>query len=121
MKLRPVLIAATLGALLLPALVSAASSVPQKTKRYALVALNVLPPGEAADTGPNSTDQLALYDGLTPLRNAVSPSNLRRYFKPETFGLEGKARRVEDTGRKGLRSRGTGGASPTYGARSGPT
>ncbi len=102
MSLRPILIAAALIALLVPALVSASSSA-KKPKDYAAVALNVLPPGEAGDSGPNSTDQLALYDGLTPLWNAVSPSNLRKYFKPETFGLEGKAQRVEDTGRKGLK------------------
>jgi acyl-homoserine lactone acylase PvdQ len=102
-KLRPLLIAAALIALLLPALVSASSSAPKKPKDYAAVALNVLPPGEAADSGPNSTDQLALYDGLTPHWNAVSLSNVRRFFKPETFGVQGKAQRVEDVGRKGLK------------------
>ena len=102
MKLRPLLIATVLTALLLPALVSAASSS-TKLKQYASVALNVLAPGEASDSGPNSTDQLQLYDGLTPLWNAVSTSNLRKYFKPETLGIQGKPVRVEDTGRKGLR------------------
>jgi len=102
-KLRPLLIAVALSALLLPALVSASSSAPNKPKDYAAVALNVLPPGEAADSGPNSTDQLALYDGLTPHWNAVSLSNVRRFFKPETFGVQGKAQRVEDVGRKGLK------------------
>jgi len=101
-KLRPLLIATVLTALLLPALVSAASSS-TKLKQYASVALNVLAPGEASDSGPNSTDQLQLYDGLTPLWNAVSTSNLRKYFKPETLGIQGKPVRVEDTGRKGLR------------------
>ena len=102
MKLRPLLIATVLTALLLPALVSAASSS-TKLKQYASVALNVLAPGEASDSGPNSTDQLQLYDGLTPLWNAVSTSNLRKYFKPETLGIQGKPVRVEGTGRKGLR------------------
>ena len=104
MKLRPLLIAVALCALLVPALVSASSSAMKKPKPkdYAAIALNVLPPGEAADSGPNSTDQLALYDALTPRWNAVGPLNLRRFFKPETFGLQGKAQRVESTGRKGL-------------------
>lgn len=102
MKLRPFLIAAALVTLAVPALVSASSSA-KAPKDYASIALNVLPPGEAADSSPNSTDQLALYDGLTPLWNAVSPSNVRHFFKRETFGLEGKAQRVEDTGRKGLK------------------
>jgi acyl-homoserine lactone acylase PvdQ len=101
-KLRPLLIAAGLFVLAVPALVAASSSA-KKPKDYASVALNVLPPGEAADSSPNSTDQLTLYDGLTPLWNAVSPSNVRHFFKRETFGLEGKALRVEDTGRKGLK------------------
>ena len=102
MKLRPLLISVTLIALLVPALVSASSSA-KKPPDFASTALNVLPPGEGADSGPNSTDQLALYDGLTPLWNAVSPTNVHRFFKPETFGLQGKAQRVEDTGRKGLK------------------
>jgi acyl-homoserine lactone acylase PvdQ len=99
-KLR-LLLAATAVALLVPALVSAASSA--KPKDYASLALNVLPPGQSGDSGPNSTDQLALYDGLTPLWNAVSSSNLHKYFKPETFGLTGKAQRTEDVGRPGLK------------------
>ena len=103
MKLRPLLIAAALVTLLVPTLVSASSSAKKKPKDYAAIALNILPPGEAGDSGPNSTDQMALYDGLTPLWNAVSPSNVHKYFKPETFGLQGKAQRVEDTGRKGLK------------------
>jgi acyl-homoserine lactone acylase PvdQ len=101
-KLRPLLIAAALVALAVPTLVAASSSA-KTPKDYASIALNVLPPGEAADSSPNSTDQLALYDALTPLWNAVSPSNVHRFFKPETFGLQGKAQRVEDTGRKGLK------------------
>ena len=102
MKLRPLLIAAALVALAVPTLVAASSSA-KAPKDYASIALDVLPPGEAADSSANSTDQLALYDALTPLWNAVSPSNVHRFFKPETFGLQGKAQRVEDTGRKGLK------------------
>lgn len=102
MKFRPLLIAAVLTAFLLPALVSASSTAP-KPKPYASIALNVLAPGEASDSSPNSTDQLQIYDGLTPLWNAVSTPNLRKYFKPETFGIQGKTVRVENTGRKGLR------------------
>jgi acyl-homoserine lactone acylase PvdQ len=101
-KLRPFLIAALLAVLAVPALVSASSGA-KKPSDYASTALNVLPPGEAADSSPNSTDQLALYDGLTPLWNAVSPTNVHTFFKPETFGLQGKAQRVEDTGRKGVK------------------
>ena len=90
MKLRPLLIAPALVALAVPTLVAASSSA-KAPKDYASIALNVLPPGEAADSSANSTDQLALYDALTPLWNAVSPSNVHRLFKPETFGLQGEA------------------------------
>ena len=102
MKLRPVLIAGAFVALAVPALVAASSSA-KAPKDYASIALDIMPPGEAADSSANSTDQLALYDALTPLWNAVSPSNVHRLFKPETFGLQGKAQRVEDTGRKRLK------------------
>lgn len=100
MKLRPVLIAAALVALFVPTLVAASSSAAKKD--YASLALNVLPPGQGADSSPSSSDQIPLYDGLTPLWNAVSASNLRKFFKPETFGLQGKALRTEDVGRPGL-------------------
>jgi len=54
---------------------------------HAATALNVLPPGQAGDVslGRHSTDQIALYDGLTPLFGAIKPSHLRRYFKPENL------------------------------------
>ena len=55
MTLRPLLIAAALVVLSLPAFVSASSSA-KAPKDYAAIALNVLPPGEAADSSPNSTD-----------------------------------------------------------------
>src|SRR5262249_1727210 len=99
LKRRSLLAVAAVSALLVPALVSAPPAAKKKPKGYASTALNVLAPGEAPDSGPNSTDQLALYDGLTPLWNAVSRLNVRNHFKRETFGLSGKATRVEDTGR----------------------
>ena len=56
---------------------------------HAAQAWNVLPPGQAGGVGltRNSTDQIALYEGLTRLRENVTPADLRRYFKPETLGL----------------------------------
>jgi acyl-homoserine lactone acylase PvdQ len=63
------------------------------------VVLNVLPPGESGSLttpGPHATDQLRLYDRLTPMFGAVRPSDLARTFKPELFGLGGaKPTRVE--------------------------
>lgn len=50
---------------------------------------NVLPPGQsgALPPGPNSTDQIPLYDGLTPLGRDVGPGALKRYFKSARFGM----------------------------------
>jgi acyl-homoserine lactone acylase PvdQ len=49
----------------------------------------VLPPGQAGSfpPGPNSTDQIALYDGLTPLEGRVGPGDLTRYFKTARFDM----------------------------------
>jgi acyl-homoserine lactone acylase PvdQ len=61
---------------------------------HALVALNILPPGQGANT-PDLTSQISMYDGLTPLQGNVSGSDLRRYYKSETLGLGGlKPRQV---------------------------
>jgi acyl-homoserine lactone acylase PvdQ len=48
---------------------------------------NVLPPGQsgAVPPTPNSTDQLRLYDGLTPLEGNVGPGDVSRYFKSAAF------------------------------------
>ena len=56
---------------------------------HAAQAWNVLPPGQAGGVvfTKNSTDQIALYEGLTRLRDNVSDADLRRYFKRETLGL----------------------------------
>jgi acyl-homoserine lactone acylase PvdQ len=71
---------------------------------YAAVALNVLPPGQSGDLRfpPTASDQLKLYDGLTPRGGNVRPADLTRYFKPERFGVSGKIVRTERP-RPGLR------------------
>ena len=61
---------------------------------HASLALNVLPPGQGSD-GPSLKDQIALYDGLTPLRSNVTAADLKRFYKPETLGVSGKTVRVE--------------------------
>jgi acyl-homoserine lactone acylase PvdQ len=63
---------------------------------FAEVARNVLPPGQAGDLGAgrHSVDQIALYDGLTPLRGEVSARDLQRYFKSARFGVEGRPERT---------------------------
>jgi acyl-homoserine lactone acylase PvdQ len=68
------------------------------------VARYILPPGNygGARFTDESTDQLPLYDALTPLRDNIKMSDLNRLFLPENFKPIGK-RTVEDTGRKGTR------------------
>jgi acyl-homoserine lactone acylase PvdQ len=71
---------------------------------YAAVALNVLPPGQSGDLRfpLTASDQLKLYDGLTPRGGNVRPADLTRYFKPERFGVTGQVVRTERP-RPGLR------------------
>ena len=66
---------------------------------HAAQAWNVLPPGQAGGVAftKNSTDQIALYEGLTRLGDRVTDNDLRRFFKRETLGLapDDRAVRVE--------------------------
>jgi acyl-homoserine lactone acylase PvdQ len=69
-----------------------------RNEDYAAVALNVLAPGQsgAAELHRNSSDQLRLFDALTPRGAGVSASHLPRYFKPAWFKLRGtRSVRVE--------------------------
>ena len=52
-------------------------------------AFNVLPPGQAGSFsfGPNASDQIPLYDGLTPKRGNVTAADLPNHFKQNVFGL----------------------------------
>jgi acyl-homoserine lactone acylase PvdQ len=78
----------------------AADAAPRRD--YASIALNVLPPGEA-QAGSHLTDQLAMYDGLTPLGGTVTAAELRRFFKPETLGLGGVRPARTERPRAGVR------------------
>ncbi len=71
---------------------------------YAAVALNILPPGQSGDLRfpPTASDQLKLYDALTPRMGNVQAGDLTRYFKPERFGVTGKVVRTERP-RQGVR------------------
>ena len=67
------------------------------------VARYVLPPGNdgRVPAGPHSLDQLPLYDGLTPLRDDITESDLEELFLPMDFTpIEPSV--VEETGRLGL-------------------
>ena len=68
------------------------------------VARYILPPGNygGLPTTANSTDQLPLYDGLTPLRGNVTDADIDQFFLPENFQPIGPTHE-EQTGRPGLR------------------
>jgi acyl-homoserine lactone acylase PvdQ len=71
---------------------------PAERSRY------VLPPGNYGGfpTTKNSTDQIALYDALTPLRGHVTDADIARDYLPENFAPIG-ATHVEPTGRPGTK------------------
>ena len=71
---------------------------------YARVALNILPPGQSGSLSlpPTTTDQLALYDRLTPKFDAVTARDLTRDFKDAHFGVRGRVVRTERP-RRGVR------------------
>jgi len=96
--IRAVALAAAVALVALPAAGGAGSP------DYASVALNVLPPGQSGDLlfPATATDQLKLYDGLTPRGGDVRAADLTRYFKPERFGVSGRVVRTERP-RPGLR------------------
>lgn len=89
---RALVLAAAAGALVLGA--AAGDAAPRID--FAGVALNVLPPGQAGDLGMgrHSVDQIALYDGLTPLGANVTQRDLTRFYKSARFGVEGKPERT---------------------------
>jgi acyl-homoserine lactone acylase PvdQ len=78
------------GALLLPAASFASTD-------YGRDVYNVLPAGQFGGLPPtkHSSDQLPLYDGLTPLWDQVTAADIPKYFKPERFGVIGKVERTE--------------------------
>jgi acyl-homoserine lactone acylase PvdQ len=77
---------------------AAAVAAPGDVARY------ILPPGNYGGIPftDESTDQLPLYDGLTPLRGNVTRADIDRLFLPENFQPVGPTRE-EPTGRPGLR------------------
>ena len=97
---RALVLAAAAGALVL----GAATGDAAPRIDFAGVALNVLPPGQggALGVGVHGVDQIALYDGLTPLGGNVTQRDLTRFFKSARFGVEGKPERTVRP-REGLR------------------
>ncbi|HEY8192805.1 MAG TPA: penicillin acylase family protein [Gaiellaceae bacterium] len=82
------LLALTAGVSLL---VGGAGSTAVRGEDYAAVALNILAPGQSGNLNvdKNSTDQLRLFEALTPRGASIRDGDLRRYFKSASFGLKG--------------------------------
>lgn len=57
---------------------------------YAQTALNIIPSGQLGGlpVAPDANRQALMYDGLTPLFDQVTDSDLSTYFKSERFGLD---------------------------------
>jgi len=96
-----------LGAVLLATPATADRNGPQRPhapRGDGDTALYILPPGNygGLPTTAHSRDQLPLYDGLTPLRDAVTAADLERLFLPEDF-TPIEPSQEEPTGRPGLR------------------
>ncbi|MGZ4389260.1 MAG: penicillin acylase family protein, partial [Gaiellaceae bacterium] len=96
--MRRALVAALLLAL---AVGIVAAAAPRRD--YADVARSILPPGGYGSvdlSNPHATDQLKMYDALTPKFDQVTAADLQSTFKPEPLwsGKE-KATRVEHPGR----------------------
>ncbi len=96
------LAAASLAALAAPAAASAGTPVAD----YAAQAYNILPAGAfgGLPTTANSTNQVPLYDSLTPLRKNVTANDLKTKYLSERFGVgsDGPVTGTDDTGRPGL-------------------
>jgi acyl-homoserine lactone acylase PvdQ len=82
-----------------------ASAAPheKKSKSKPDTARYILPPGNFGGIPftANSTDQIPLYAGLTPLRDNVTQADINRFFLPENFQPIGQTHE-EQTGRPGL-------------------
>ena len=79
-------------ALLLAATCVALAPGSALAKDYADTARSVLAPGNygGLPLTDESTDQIPLYDGLTPKFNRVTPRDVNRHFKPNVFGTRGQ-------------------------------
>jgi acyl-homoserine lactone acylase PvdQ len=86
---------------------SVAEAAPAKNRGHderGDLARYILPPGNYGGLPftQNSTDQLPLYSGLTPLRDNVTDVDIQQFFLPEDFQPIGQTHE-EQTGRPGLR------------------
>lgn len=97
-------VVALVGLLAAPPAADAARDFKRGHAGGADTARYILPPGNygGLPLTENSTDQLPLYSGLTPLRDDITNADIERFFLPEDFQPI-KPAREEATGRPGLR------------------
>jgi len=77
-----------LPTLAVPLCASAALAPVASAKDYAGAAFNIIPSGQygGLPIKPGADTQAKMYDGITPLVDQVTPSDLSKYFKSERFG-----------------------------------
>ena len=92
------------GALILGTLAIAPGAAEGTGRRAKDRARYILPPGNygGLPTTDESRDQLAMYDGLTPLRGNVTDADIDSHYLPENFEPVGNTTEIQ-TGRPGLR------------------
>ena len=103
-RFRLLVVVVTTGVLILGVLSVAPTSVDGANRRSQDRAWYILPPGNYGGLPftDESRDQLAMYDGLTPLRGNVTDADIENHFLPENFEPIGQTTEI-DTGRPGLR------------------
>jgi acyl-homoserine lactone acylase PvdQ len=81
-------VAVVVGAMLVFAPVASAGDQATPPKDYSGTALNIIPSGQPGQVPPppGADTQALMYDGLTPLFDNVTNSDLTKYFKSEKFG-----------------------------------
>ena len=99
---RRVLVAGAMGVVLAVGAFAPAATSLAAARSHGDRAYYILPPGNYGGfpTTANSTDQLPLYDALTPLRGNVTDASIAADYLPENFKPVG-ATHVENTGHAG--------------------
>src|SRR3954471_4574433 len=82
-------VALVVGGMLVLAPAASAGDQTKPPKDYSQTALNIIPSGQygTVPTPPGADTQALMYDGLTPLFDNVTNSDLTQYFKSEKYGI----------------------------------
>lgn len=98
------LAAIAVGSVAACVLVGSSGQAADPTRDYAAASWSILAPGETGSLAfdRHTRDQARLYDGLTPLGQAVTAQDLRSYFKPAPLGLGSAAGRARERPRSGV-------------------